>query len=122
MSGRTREREKMVEEQVASRGVRDAAVLEAMSRVPRERFVLPKYEDIAYSDRPLPIEDDQTISQPYIVALMTELSQARPGSRVLEVGTGSGYQAAVLAAKERALRELLAKIAGQIDLRGRHLR
>ena len=88
MSGRTREREKMVEEQVASRGVRDAAVLEAMSRVPRERFVLPKYEDIAYSDRPLPIEDDQTISQPYIVALMVESMKLTPRSRGLEVGTG----------------------------------
>ena len=86
----------MVEEQVASRGVRDAAVLEAMSRVPRERFVLPKYEDIAYSDRPLPIEDDQTISQPYIVALMVESMKLTPRSRVLEVGTGSGYAAAVM--------------------------
>ena len=96
MSGITRERDKMVEEQVASRWVRDAAVLEAMSRVPRERFVLPKYEDIAYSDRPLPIEDDQTISQPYIVALMVESMKLTPRSRVLEVGTGSGYAAAVM--------------------------
>ena len=86
----------MVEEQVASRGVRDRAVLEAMLRVPRERFVLPKYEDIAYSDRPLPIEDNQTISQPYIVALMVESMQLTPRSRVLEVGTGSGYAAAVM--------------------------
>lgn len=96
MSGRTREREKMVEEQVAARGVRDAAVLEAMSQVPRENFVLPRYEDLAYSDRPLPIEDNQTISQPYIVALMVESMKLTPQSRVLEVGTGSGYAAAVM--------------------------
>ena len=96
MSGRNREREKMVEEQVAARGVRDTAVLEAMSRVPRERFVLPRYEEMAYSDRPLPIEDNQTISQPYIVALMVESMKLTPQSRVLEVGTGSGYAAAVM--------------------------
>lgn len=83
----------MVEEQVASRGVRDAAVLEAMSRVPRERFV---FEELAYSDRPLPIEDNQTISQPYIVALMLESMKLTAQSRILEVGTGSGYAAAVM--------------------------
>ena len=87
----------MVEEQIAARGVRDARVLEAMRAVPRHEFVLPAYRDDAYDDRPLPIASGQTISQPYIVATMSELAAIEPGERVLEVGTGSGYQAAVLA-------------------------
>jgi protein-L-isoaspartate(D-aspartate) O-methyltransferase len=90
-------RERMVAEQIAARGVRDPRVLDAMRSVRRHEFVLPSYRDQAYADRPLPIEAEQTISQPYIVALMSELAAVGPGSKVLEVGTGSGYQAAVLA-------------------------
>ncbi|HET9334653.1 MAG TPA: protein-L-isoaspartate(D-aspartate) O-methyltransferase [Gemmatimonadota bacterium] len=92
-----RERERMVRWQIAGRGVRDPMVLEAMGAVPRHEFVLPEYLDLAYADRPLPIGLDQTISQPYIVAYMTEALEPGPDDRVLEVGTGSGYQAAVLA-------------------------
>jgi len=93
-----REREKMVDVQIRSRGIRDERVLEALRRVPRHRFV-PALADPreAYDDRPLPIGEEQTISQPYIVALMSELAGLEPPCKVLEVGTGSGYQAAVLA-------------------------
>jgi protein-L-isoaspartate(D-aspartate) O-methyltransferase len=87
----------MVQEQIEARGVRDARTLEAMRAVPRHAFVPEDQREYAYEDRPLPIEAEQTISQPYIVALMTELADVQPGERVLEVGTGSGYQAAVLA-------------------------
>jgi len=87
----------MVRDQVECRGVRDPRVLEAMGRVPRHRFLPHRDADAAYEDRPVPIGRGQTISQPYIVALMTELLELRPGDRVLEVGTGSGYQAAILA-------------------------
>lgn len=95
---RSRLRERMVVEQIASRGIRDARVLAAMRSVPRHAFVPSAYRDEAYDDHPLPIEAEQTISQPYIVALMSELADVSRGERVLEVGTGSGYQAAVLAA------------------------
>jgi len=88
----------MVERQIAARGVRDPAVLEAMRQVPRHRFVPEALADEAYEDRPLPIGRGQTISQPYVVAAMTEALEPEPGDRILEVGTGSGYQAAVLAA------------------------
>ena len=88
-------RRQMVEEQIVGRGIEDEHVLEAMRSVPRERFVPPRYESMAYSDRPLPIGEGQTISQPYIVALMTEKAGVSPGDRVLEIGTGSGYGAAV---------------------------
>ncbi|MCP4593322.1 MAG: protein-L-isoaspartate(D-aspartate) O-methyltransferase [bacterium] len=87
----------MVEEQIAQRGVRDRAVLEALRRVPRHEFVPRQMQSSAYADRPLPIGHGQTISQPYIVAFMTEALQLTADARVLEVGTGSGYQAAVLA-------------------------
>jgi protein-L-isoaspartate(D-aspartate) O-methyltransferase len=87
----------MVRDQIAARGVRDARLLDAIRRVPRHLFVPPDVRSAAHSDRPLPIGHSQTISQPYIVAFMTELAQVAPGDRVLEVGTGSGYQAAVLA-------------------------
>jgi len=87
----------MVDEQIRGRGVQDTAVLSAMRTVPRHRFVPAQYVDEAYADHPLPIGYGQTISQPYIVGLMTEALKAKPGDRVLEVGTGSGYQAAVLA-------------------------
>jgi len=90
-------REAMVKETIEARGVRDAAVLRAMRSVPRHRFVPADARADAYDDRPLPIGLDQTISQPYIVASMTEEARIRPGDRVLEIGTGSGYQAAVLA-------------------------
>ena len=79
-------------------GVKDASTLQAMERVPRHEFVPEEYRDQAYTDRPLPIDHGQTISQPYIVAYMTEMLEPHPGMKVLEVGTGSGYQAAVLAA------------------------
>jgi protein-L-isoaspartate(D-aspartate) O-methyltransferase len=88
---------RMVREQIELRGVRDDRVLEAMRKVPRHRFVPDRLTAFAYEDGPLPIGEGQTISQPYIVALMTELLQAKPGDKILEVGTGSGYQAAVLA-------------------------
>jgi protein-L-isoaspartate(D-aspartate) O-methyltransferase len=87
----------MVEEQIVSRGVKDPAVLESMRKVKRHLFVPTEEMDIAYADHPLPIGYDQTISQPYIVALMTELACPSKTSKVLEIGTGSGYQAAVLA-------------------------
>jgi len=93
----TAERHRMVDSQIASRGVRDARVLAALKNVPRHWFVQPQYLDQAYADRPLPIGHDQTISQPYIVGLMTELLALGSGDKVLEIGTGSGYQAAVLA-------------------------
>ncbi|NIV45674.1 MAG: protein-L-isoaspartate(D-aspartate) O-methyltransferase [Gammaproteobacteria bacterium] len=90
-------REAMVTRQIEARGIRDPAVLAALRRVPRHRFVPEARQDEAYRDHPLPIGHGQTISQPYIVALMTELVEPRPEMKVLEVGTGSGYQAAVLA-------------------------
>ena len=86
----------MVADQIAARDVRDARVLAAMRDVPRHLFVPPERQSQAYDDAPLPIGYAQTISQPYIVALMTALAQPSPGDRALEVGTGSGYQAAVL--------------------------
>jgi protein-L-isoaspartate(D-aspartate) O-methyltransferase len=90
-------RARMVDEQIAARGVHDPRVLAALRRIPRHEFVPEAVRDEAYEDRPLAIGDGQTISQPYIVAVMTELARVGPKSRVLEVGTGSGYQAAVLA-------------------------
>ncbi len=86
----------MVNRQIRARGIRDSKVLEAMAKVPRHEFVPEAYRDMAYSDTPLPIGEGQTISQPYIVALMTEALELNLGDRVLEVGTGSGYHAAVL--------------------------
>ncbi len=92
-----RERQRMVQEQLRKRHIRDSRVLEAMGRVPRELFVLPEHASLAYADNPLPIGEGQTISQPYIVALMTEILELRGDEAVLEIGTGSGYQAAILA-------------------------
>ena len=89
-------REAMVKQDLVSRGINDPKVLSAMETVERHRFVPAELQDQAYADRALPIGRGQTISQPYIVALMTELLELKPGARVLEVGTGSGYQAAVL--------------------------
>ncbi len=90
-------REEMVQEQLRARGIRDARVLRALGRVPRHEFVPRAQRAMAYDDTPLPIGQGQTISQPYMVALMTEALATRDGDKVLEVGTGSGYQAAVLA-------------------------
>lgn len=89
-------RETMVRRDLRDRGIRDADVLTAMSVIPRQRFVPPEYQVDAYADAPLPIGGEQTISQPYMVALMTEALQLKGGERVLEIGTGSGYQTAVL--------------------------
>ena len=89
-------RETMIERQIAGRGIRDAAILEAFRQVPREEFVAEVHQPSAYDDHPLPIEAGQTISQPYIVALMIEAAGIRPGDTVLEVGAGSGYAAAVI--------------------------
>lgn len=90
-------RRRMVAEQLVKRGISDAKVLAAMGAVPRHEFIPKDARDEAYDDRPLPIGAGQTISQPYIVAYMTEQLAPKPGDRVLEVGTGSGYQAAILA-------------------------
>ncbi|MBI3291886.1 MAG: protein-L-isoaspartate(D-aspartate) O-methyltransferase [Elusimicrobia bacterium] len=91
------QRQRMVEEQLRARGIQSPAVLAVMGTVPRHYFVDPALPDDAYSDRPLPIGFEQTISQPYMVALMTELLNLQGTEQVLEVGTGSGYQTAVLA-------------------------
>ena len=96
-SERLEERAKMVAWQIKARDVNDPNVLKAMRIVPRHAFVLPGYQRYAYADGPLPIEHDQTISQPYIVAFMTEALKLDPNDKVLEIGTGSGYQAAVCA-------------------------
>ncbi len=90
-------RERMVLEQIQRRGIKDERVLEAMRKVPRHLFVSEEWRNEAYEDYPLPIGEGQTISQPYIVAKMTELLDVRDGEKVLEIGTGSGYQAAILA-------------------------
>jgi len=89
-------RKKMVRTQLASRDITDKKVLESMEDIPRHLFVSPSYRDQAYEDYPLPIDEGQTISQPYIVALMTQCLKLQGGEKVLEIGTGSGYQAAIL--------------------------
>ncbi len=89
-------RASMVEQQLAARGISDARVLEAFRRVPRHCFVPKAYEEQAYDDRPLPIGLEQTISQPFMVAYMTEVLAPSPSDRILEIGTGSGYQTAIL--------------------------
>jgi protein-L-isoaspartate(D-aspartate) O-methyltransferase len=91
------QRQRMVERQLMTRGIKDARVLAAMAKVQREEFIPADQRTEAYSDGPLPIGYDQTISQPYIVAFMTEQLRLKPSDRVLEIGTGSGYQAAILA-------------------------
>lgn len=110
-------RQKMVETQIKNRGVKDELVLSAMLKVERHRFVPKAYESQAYSDQPLPIGEGQTISQPYIVALMTELLELKGEERVLEVGTGSGYQAAILAelAKEVFTIEIIEPLASSAE-------
>lgn len=112
-------RERMVTEQIVQRGVRDPRVLETMRQVPRHKFFPEDARPYAYLDSPLKIGNGQTISQPYIVALMTELLDVRPEDKVLDVGTGSGYQAAVLALLAREVHSIervstLAEAAGAI--------
>jgi protein-L-isoaspartate(D-aspartate) O-methyltransferase len=97
MSHPEEERKRMVRQQISLRGITDRGVLAAMLKVPRECFVSEVYQDRAYADTPLSIEEGQTISQPYIVALMALKAEIKPSDRVLEIGTGSGYAAAVLA-------------------------
>ena len=124
-------RARMVDQQIAARGVTDPRVLAAMRAVPRHRFVDARQVPYAYEDRPLPIGHDQTISQPYIVAYMTELLRLEPGARVLEVGTGCGYQAAVLGelAREvytieivRPLAECATRILAELGYANVHVR
>lgn len=93
---RSGERNRMVERQIEARGIRNPRVLAAMREIPRHIFIPPPYDRSAYEDNPLPIGNGQTISQPYIVALMTELLKPEPDNNVLEIGTGCGYQAAIL--------------------------
>lgn len=106
-------REQMVKEQIIKRGVQDSLVLKAMLQVERHKFVPQQYRNLAYIDRPLPIGYEQTISQPYIVALMTSLLNLKGDEKVLEIGTGSGYQAAILGelAKEVYSIEILEPLA-----------
>ncbi len=119
MNGFEHERRRMVERHIQARGVRDPRVIAAMLRVPREEFVAPRLADLAYGDGPLPIDEGQTISQPYIVAFMAEAAEIGPGDRVLEVGTGSGYAAAVLShlAREVYSVERFATLAAQARAR-----
>ena len=110
-------REWMVKTQIESRGVKDPLVLKAMRQVPRHLFVPKTYQEEAYADEPLPIGEGQTISQPYIVALMTELLGLKGEEKVLEIGTGSGYQAAILAeiAKEVYSIEIICLLAEKAE-------
>ncbi|MGO9089199.1 MAG: protein-L-isoaspartate(D-aspartate) O-methyltransferase [bacterium] len=112
-------RDKMVETQIKARGVKDPRVLSALRKVERHRFVPEEYLNSAYSDQPLPIGEGQTISQPYIVALMTELLELKGDEKVLEIGTGSGYQAAILAelAKEVYTIEIIESLASRANNR-----
>lgn len=107
----------MVDQQIIDRGITDSNVIQAMRIVPRHRFVPDDFADEAYGDHPLPIGHGQTISQPYIVAMMSEALGVGPGDRVLEVGTGSGYQAAVLAAMgcEVYTVEIVAELASRAE-------
>ena len=121
----------MVQQQIVARGVKDPSVLAAMGRVPRHRFVHPTQAGNAYDDRPLPIGHGQTISQPYIVAYMTELLRLQPNAKVLEVGTGCGYQAAILGeiAREvytieiiKALADSARAVVAELGYRNIHVR
>jgi protein-L-isoaspartate(D-aspartate) O-methyltransferase len=113
----------MVLRQIEARGVKDTKVLSAMKSVPRHEFVPDRYLSQAYADHPLPIGYGQTISQPYIVALMTEALQLEEGDRVLEIGTGSGYQAAVLAELETQVFtiEIIPELAAEAEERLKEL-
>src|SRR5438477_12420857 len=118
------ERQRMVEEQLKPRGIHDERVLSAMAKVPREEFVPENLRAQSYSDNALPIGHDQTISQPFIVAFMTEQLHLQPTDRVLEIGTGSGYQTAVLAelVKEVYSIEILDPLAKEASARLTRLR
>jgi protein-L-isoaspartate(D-aspartate) O-methyltransferase len=98
-----RQRQEMIDRQIRARGIRDEAILAALAEVPRERFVLDAYRHAAYDDTPLPIPGEQTISQPYVVALMMRALDLRPEDKVLEIGAGSGYATALLS---RIVREV----------------
>jgi protein-L-isoaspartate(D-aspartate) O-methyltransferase len=117
------ERERMVDEQIIPREVSDPIVLQALRRVPRHEFVPPDYLDQSYEDHPLPIGYGQTISQPYIVAYMSENLNLKEGDRVLEIGTGSGYQAAILAdmGMEVYSIEIVPELAAEADARLKRL-
>jgi len=109
----------MVEQQLVTRGISDSRVLEAFRAVPRHEFVPPDFRNSAYEDHPLPIGEDQTISQPYMVALMTQCLGLKGDESILEIGTGSGYQSAILAALAKKVYSLerfasLARRAGEI--------
>lgn len=119
----TSERKDMVKMQIEARGIADKRVLHAMEKVPRHLFVSDEYKSEAYCDYPLPIGEGQTISQPYIVARMTELAQLKGDEKVLEIGTGSGYQAAVLSllAKEVYTIELIEPLAKSAQTRLKEL-
>lgn len=113
----------MVDEDLRGRGISDNAVLKAMLKVPRHLFVEERFIERAYADSALPIKENQTISQPYVVALMTQSAALKPSDRVLEIGTGSGYQAAVLAevAREVFTIEIVKKLADEAEERLRRL-
>lgn len=117
------EREQMVRNQIERRGIKNRRVLSALREVQRHQFVPAELHTLAYMDQPLPIGEEQTISQPYIVALMTELLELRPEDKVLEIGTGSGYQAAVLSkmAKEVYTIEIIPDLAKKAEKRLREL-
>lgn len=116
-------RQEMVRDDIRGRGIKDSRVLDAMAKIPRHLFVGERLRRQAYADTPLPIGEGQTISQPYVVALMTEALRLKPGDRVLEIGTGSGYQAAVLAemVKEVYSIEIRKGLAETADKRLREL-
>lgn len=122
-ASQTRSRLTMVRDQIEARGVQDSRILQAIRKVPRHRFVPPPAIALAYADQPLPIGAGQTISQPYIVALMTELARPQPEDRALDVGSGSGYQAAVLAELVREVHgiEIIETLAEQAATRLREL-
>jgi protein-L-isoaspartate(D-aspartate) O-methyltransferase len=113
------DRERMVKVQLKMRGIRDSRVLEAMGRVPRHAFVPENMRAYSYNDEPLPIGEGQTISQPYIVAYMTEALELKKTHRVLEIGTGSGYQAAVLA--EMAGEVFSVELSRKLSLRAQEI-
>lgn len=109
----------MVKKDIQGRGITDKKVLDVMGKMPRHLFVDERLKNSAYEDYPLPIDEDQTISQPYVVALMTEVLRLKPSDRVLEIGTGSGYQAAILAeiVKEVYTIEIRKKLAEKAEKR-----
>jgi protein-L-isoaspartate(D-aspartate) O-methyltransferase len=117
-------RDRMVKMQIAGRGVKDPRILDAMRQIPRELFVDAQYRHEAYADHPLPIGDGQTVTQPYVAALMTELLDIQQSDRVLEIGTGSGYESAILSRLARHVYsiEILPEIARKAEVRLRGLR